>query len=309
MRLKHLHQDGTAAGMFGMARPSGGGTRRWYRCGAARATETTTATCDGLGVVNRQEMTSVQADLVEALTLQWILTQEPEAWKALYEQALEAAEVASFDIEEGEKRIAHLEVTITRIKDGFDSGLYKADEAAQRSAGYLAEIEGIEEDIKQAHQRGDDLALRGLTIGELMGIEIEDHDGFEYEPDEYPLMASERREELLIAVATTLGTPDRYGRTPGLPEHARNEVERLARLLDVVVYIGRNDDDPRRPRYLVDFSPEGALTLEGLKQGGSSAGSQGVRGSNPLSSTSEEIHAIRSQAGEAHRTGTRCGRP
>ncbi len=143
----------------------------------------------------------------------------------------------------------------------------------------MAEREDIYHEIEDAQRRGEGNFLRGLTIAEILAIDVAvDADSPGFDIEDFEPMASEVRDNLLRAARATLGEPDSYGRTPPLPEFALDLLERLVARMGIAVYIGRNDDNPRRPGFGIAFESGSVVDPKVLQDEGVSSWRTGYHG-------------------------------
>ena len=245
-RIVHRHADGTVHGMVGITRPTASGPVRWYRCSAARDPK---QTCDGLGVVNRQDMTSVQADYAEAAAVRFV-------WGTDWQQAARDRQTAlgrlseGFDMAEAEGRIEELQGRRDALYEAMSAGVEVAPIVAKIKA-IEVEIVTVEDEIERVRQiEAEALATTVLpTLDEIMRAKVRTTESDEAADERRALEA-----HALPDVAARLvleADADRYGRTPQLPGEVIEAAEDAAQTVELVTVIERNPEDARRP--LVSF--------------------------------------------------------
>lgn len=283
-RIWHEHADGSQSTMFGQARKQGSkGRGEWlriYRCSDSRAAsargDNHPPTCDGLGEINRQTVTAMQADWVEARVLEWMLTQlsNPEALAELIEEADEA--IIGDEVDEDDDlriRLARLGVKSERWAEQYAEGIIDKPTRDERLAAIMVERESIERTLALREQASAVKASREGTVARLLGFgtldltvaDPEDGD-FADSPEvifQAGSIAPKRGtaawwQALRLAASTTIENTNRYGRYDQLPEWAVQEVKDLAEALDIHVILYRSND-PRRPNIKVAFAPTNAL--------------------------------------------------
>ncbi len=272
-RISHVHADDSTFGMFGLSRARPDGEARWHRCSAARTPEG----CEGFGEVNRQNMTSVNADLIEAGVLRVLYSQTEDDWKRFLaaKESHDRAEAGEIDLEAARARLT----TLLRQRDGYSdqeaAKLITRETLIEKLAAIDARAEAITETIEVEEARVSGQEVAEVTVTKLLasvgGLAVEEFLSDGTRPVKATgglrpvkvtggLWPKGSVEAMLVAVRETLDTPpDRYGRSPMLPREVVDEAARLAQALDLHVYVVRGDE-PRRPRFQIEAAADALTT-------------------------------------------------
>lgn len=249
-RIKHRHADGTLHGMVGITRivkvKRGSDEKkavRWYRCSAARDSK---QTCEGLGEINKQQMTSVAADFIESRAIEYVWRKD---WQGAFRAQQEAAgrQAAGFDVSEARLEIRRLTGLRDGIYEAMHEGSIEVGAAVEQVGRVEAEIATIQQQIENVQhliEKADD-EMPLPTLDEIMAAVVQSEESDEAAAERRAIEAYEYPAEM---AARTLGTKaDGYGRIPILPLDVIEAAAVAIEQYEVEAIITPNPDDPRRP--------------------------------------------------------------
>jgi hypothetical protein len=260
--------------MFGQMRPTSDGPLRYYRCRVARKSDGKPAFCPGLGKGpwgNGGRVTAVQADLVEARILLWImeLLDDPEVLEA-YLATIDdgASTVPPASLTDLRERLSSTHIQAEAIADTYLAGAFGDVDSAEARALRDSKLEPVvtlrarvEADIDRLEQEQAQEGIAQVTIEDLLAWEIVDNGEQDPNADEYTHADGQSRDDLRRLAAVVLSSDtDRVG---ALSTEVLEEVARYARVLDLSVALTPNPDRPMWPNLRVKFDPEGLTSISG----------------------------------------------